>query len=184
MRTVLEIGKRQRHTEITNHMSRRILASIAFLMGGAVTFLIFWILRGLGHMEAGMSDGTVPAPPFAEALIPWFAISYFAVSAVGVLIARMREPLWLAAASAHLVLFVTFCLLCSEALGEENTGNVFINCLRIAFIFLIFFSPWFVLWGVILTKAKGLPSVIQPKDIPAKQDRPAEKYANEIKLKY
>jgi hypothetical protein len=38
--------------------------------------------------------------------------------------------------------------------------------------------------GVILTKAKGLPSVIQPKNVPAKQDRPAEKYADEIKLKY
>jgi hypothetical protein len=147
-----------------------------------MTAIILHFVGKLAHAEAGMSDSPIPGSPLAEALVPWFAILYFAVSMVGILVARKRDSLLIMAVLAHLMLFITLCLLCSED-SEANTGNFIADCFSLGLIIAVYFSPWFVLWGVILAKAehRAIQPQIQPFPI---CDRPSEKYANQIKSKY
>lgn len=126
-------------------MRWRVLAFTAFVIGGIVTLAVFWVLGTLGHMEAGMSAGAVPATPFVDALIPWFAISYFVVSAIGILIARKRDTIRLVAVLAHLMLLVTFCLFCLEA-SRGTESEFYLNVVKLAVIIAVFFSPWFAIW--------------------------------------
>ena len=126
-------------------MRWRVPAFIAFVIGGIVTLTVFRVLGTLGHMEAGMSAGAVQGAAFTDTLIPWIAVSYFAVSAIGILIARKRNTMRLTAALAHLMLLVTFCLFCLEA-SRGDEGEFLLNVVKLAVITAVFFSPWIAIW--------------------------------------
>ena len=132
-------------------MIGRIFAAIAFGIGGAVTWVVIAILNGYGASQAGMSAGAVPAPGAAAALIPWFIASYFVVSALGVLLCRGRLALRVAALVAHSLLLIAFLCICAE--GASGPSEKFLpGLLTLSFITLLWFSPGFIIWSVLLLK--------------------------------
>jgi hypothetical protein len=137
-------------------MARRILSCIAFLIGGIITFAVLSVFSALGHMEAGMSAVSIAGTPKRETFILWLACSYFVVSAVGVCVTERKSALRAICLIAHTALFIAFCLLCSEGLGHD-VGTFFGGLLTLCIGMTIFFFPWFVIWGLILTKAKDAP---------------------------
>jgi len=117
-------------------MTKRIIASIAFLGGGMVAWIVFSFAHEI--VQSGMLRvGPGPVIPSVDALIPWFACSYFVLSAIGVLVARKRIHIWLAAVFSHLMLLITFCLWCLDAGGFD-------------IIIIVFYTPWILVWGWIL----------------------------------
>jgi hypothetical protein len=135
-------------------MKGRIIASIAFLVGGALTWYLLSFLQAFAHAEAGMSAGPIPAPSSADALIPWFLCAYFVVSAVSVLVAQKQVNLWLAAVLSHSTLVIAYYLICSEA-AEQGQGGLHSAALRTGSIMAIFYSPWISIWvGLILGARK------------------------------
>lgn len=126
----------------------RILASFAFVVGGVLMWFVLAGLRGFATMQAGMSAVSVAGPPSSEALIPWFVCSYFAVSAVGVLVFKRRSGLMSVAAVAHLMALVAFCLLCSE--GSQDSRKFIGEALILGLLTLLVFSPWLCIWCSLL----------------------------------
>lgn len=135
-------------------MKRRFLASAAFLIGTVMTWYVFRLLHALGAMQSGMSAGPIPGAPTSESLIPWFAYAYFAISAIGVLMAKKRRGLWLIAGLAHLMLLITFCLICSEP-RDESFSNFFSEALTVAFSMAIYLTPWNSVWLLTLFGREG-----------------------------
>jgi len=131
-------------------MSKRILASIAFLLGGTVSVFVLLAVSEFGHSQAGMSAGPVPGH-FVDYLIPWLGGSYFLASAISVLLARKRESLILAAVLSHLILLIFYMAICSEG-WSEDMGKFLSGIVMFAIITLVFFSPWFAVWFWILSK--------------------------------
>src|SRR5271165_6169532 len=121
-------------------MLRRILTSIAFLLGGAGTVFIVLALSGLAHSQAGMSAVSVSGSS-VDSWIPWIAGAYFVLSAISILLARKREGLILAAILSHFVLLILYCAICSEAWDRES-GKFWSAVVTLAIIMLVFFSPW------------------------------------------
>lgn len=130
-------------------MFQRLLVSVAFVIGGIITLAVLWALRALGHMESGMSAGPIAGSPIVDALIPWFAVSYFVVSAVGILISKKRSAVRFTAVLAHSMLLITFCLLCLEASNGDIAG-LFLTIVKLLIPTVIFFSPWLAIWYWIL----------------------------------
>jgi hypothetical protein len=128
----------------------RTFASIGFLLGGVFSVVVLLAASSFGHSMAGMSAGSVSRPS-VDSLIPWIAGAYFAVSAASVLLARKRAGLKFGAILSHLVLLVLFLALCSEG-RDDDSGKFWSGILVLGIITLVFFSPWFALWGWILSK--------------------------------
>jgi hypothetical protein len=160
-------------------MIGRIIAAMAFLAGGAVTFFVIAVLSGFGASQAAMSAGPVPAKSGAEALIPWLAGSYFVVSAIGILLCRRRGPLRVAALVAHSLLLITFLSICAGA-GGSDSEHFWAGFLMLSVTTVLYFSPWFIIWAVFLLKAgspaqPGAPPNGDPTSPPADpgaSDRP------------
>jgi hypothetical protein len=130
-------------------MTGRIIASLAFVAGGVVTWFILAALHAFGASQAGLSASAVSGPPSIEALIPWLACSYFLVSAVGVVACRKRESLRVVALLAHLLLLAAFLAVCSEGLGK-GSEKFLTGLLLMLVITVVFFSPWLAVWGFLL----------------------------------
>jgi threonine/homoserine/homoserine lactone efflux protein len=128
----------------------RIFASIAFLFGGAVSVFILLAVSSFGHSQAGMSAVSVSRPS-VDSLIPWIAGAYFVVSAVSALLARNRIALKFGAVLSHLVLLGFYLSICSEV-WDDDSGKFWSGVVMLAVITLVFFSPWFALWGWMLAK--------------------------------
>jgi hypothetical protein len=136
------------------HFVGRIVALIAFVAGGVLTWFVIAALRGFGASQAGMSASAVSSPPSIDALIPWLACSYFMVSALGVVVCQRREALKAAALVAHIFLFAAFLAICSEGIGK-GAEKFLTGVLLLGVITLLFFCPWFVVWGVLLFRRNG-----------------------------
>jgi len=132
-------------------MIGRIIAAIAFLVGGAFTWVVLVILKGFGASQAGMSAGPVPALPATEMLIPFLAASYFVTSAIGVLFCRRRETMRVAALVAHSLLLLTFLAICAGDAGGPS-DKFLTGLLTLSFITLVYFCPWFIIWAIFLTR--------------------------------
>jgi hypothetical protein len=150
----------------------RILASVAFLAGGALCWFVLGCLHGLGASQAAMSAGTNPGPPSSDALIPVFACSYFAVSAVGVLLAKTRDALRSVALCAHALVLIALCILCSEG-GGKGSGDFFGGLLIVGVLSALALSPWLAIWFALLFRAN---EVAEPGAAP--NGGPAEPLAN------
>jgi hypothetical protein len=130
-------------------MIGRVIAAIAFLTGGAVTWVVLAILKGFGASQAAMSAGPVPASSAMEALIPWLVGSYFVVSAIGILFCQSRNALRVAALIAHLLLLITFLSMCAE--GWRGDSEKFLaGFVTLLFVTVLWFSPGFIIWSVFL----------------------------------
>lgn len=127
---------------------------MAFLVGGAVTYFAIAILKGFGASQAGMSAGPVPAPPAAEALIPWLIGSYFVASASGILICRGRTAMRVAAVVAHSLLLISFLATCAACAGGPSE-KFLSGILTLSLITLVWFSPGFIIWSVFLIREGG-----------------------------
>jgi hypothetical protein len=129
----------------------RILAASAFLGGGFLTFVILIIAKAYGASQAGMSAVSVRSQPHGELLITCLLCSYFAISAVGVLLCGKRRTRRSAAALAHFVLFATLAVIFVKN-GIPNTERTSMAMLRFLFVCMMYFTPWFMLWIPFCTK--------------------------------
>src|SRR5215469_4910728 len=133
-------------------MSRGAAAGV-FVFGGV---LCFYILTGL--RDYGASLGASPAgsagPPWYDALFPLLATAYFVVSAAGAMRAKTSKSLRATAIYAHLVLLISFLLLCLE--GLEERGDRFFRLLYEASFLLAAASlPWLFTWALLLYTVKS-----------------------------
>jgi len=135
-------------------MARRILSCITFLIGGIIAFSVLSVFSALGHMQAGISADSVAGTPNRDTVVLWLTCSYFVISAIGVCVTQKNSALIVLCAIAHLFLFFAFCLLLSEAFGESVEKFVG-GLLTLSIGATILFSPWFIIWGLILKKAKN-----------------------------
>ena len=130
-------------------MIGRIIAAIAFIAGGAITYFVLAVLKGFGASQAAMSAGPVPAPSAMEVLIPFLACSYFVVSAMGVLFCRSRAALRVAALVAPSLLLTAFVSICVGGLRGDPV-KFLSGFVTLSLITVVFFSPWFIIWAVLV----------------------------------
>ena len=116
-----------------------------------MTCFVIAILKGYGASQAGMSAGPVPAPPAAEAVIPWLVGSYFVASAIGILLCRGRTAMRVAAAVAHSLLLIAFLAICAASAGGPSE-KFLTGLLTLSLITLVWFSPGFIIWSVFLLR--------------------------------
>lgn len=131
-----------------NRTARNIAAGL-FIAGAILTGFILEIARGFGRAQAGMSAGTVPGAPSRDATVIPLLCSYFAVSAFGVLTTNEQRTLRKFAVVAHLLAFIAYGIICSEA----RPGKILSSVLTLAVIMVVYFLPWVVVWLVVLAKA-------------------------------
>jgi len=129
----------------------RILASLAFLGGGFLTLLILMIAKGYGAAQAGMSAVNVRSQPHGELLITCLICSYFAISAIGVLLCGKKRTRRLTAALAHIDLFATLAVILVIN-GIPITKHTSMEMLAFVFVCMMYFAPWFMLWLPFCTK--------------------------------
>jgi hypothetical protein len=134
-------------------MTGRIIASLAFIIGGVITWFVLAGLHGFASSQAGMSAGLLSGPSFIDALIPCFACSYFLVSALGIVVYRRRKALRAVALVAHLFLLAAFLGICFEGLGN-GVEKFLTGVLQTSVIAGIFFSPWFAIWAFLLLRPR------------------------------
>jgi hypothetical protein len=130
-------------------MLRRIIAALAFLHGGALTWLLLALAKGYGASQAGMSAGTHNGPSSNDALVVGLLCSYFVVSAIGVMVCTSKRSLKIAATVAHLIPLVVF-FWGSIKTGIESSGDSLRGIFRLAGIAVFYFMPWVVLWSYLL----------------------------------
>lgn len=133
-------------------MLRRVLSCITFLTGGIIAFFVLSVFAALGHMQAGMSAVSVAGKTNCDAVILRLTCSYFVINAIGVCVTQKKSVLMAVCIISHLVLFIAFCLLCSEGFGG-SVGTFVGGLLALSIGMAIFFCPWFITWGLILKKA-------------------------------
>lgn len=134
-------------------MIGRILASLAFVAGGIGTGILFAALSIYASSQIGMSAGVIPKRSVVDSLIPWFACSYFLVSAVGVVVWRKHEALRIVAVIAHLLLLAAFLALCSTGM-DKGIGKFLSGLAVLSGYTVVFFSPWAAVWAFILSRAE------------------------------
>jgi hypothetical protein len=124
----------------------RTVSSIVFLVGGALAVGALWWIFLILNMGAGMSDSAVSSGEIRAAPILWLVSLYFAVSGIGVLVTWQRTAMWTVAAISHLVLLVTFAKFCSQTIYAHYISGIALD----AALFAVFFSPWILIWCVVL----------------------------------
>jgi hypothetical protein len=145
-------------------MIPRILASVWFLVGGTLCWFALGCLRGFGASQAAMSAGRNADPASADGLVSLLACSYFAVSAMGVLLAKSKETLRNVALCTHALLLVAFCILCSGG-GGKGAGDFFAGLLIIGVLATVALSPWLAIWFVLLFKIDGPAEPTAPPNV-------------------
>lgn len=126
----------------------RYVASGVFVVGGAASVLLLrwgFILLGMG---SGMSAGPVPNGFIHQTPLLCLVSLYFAICAIGVFVAGQRSVMWLVAVLSHLILLAAFCRFCADTLYAHYIFGVSLN----AVLFAVFFSPWILVWCVLLFK--------------------------------
>jgi hypothetical protein len=133
----------------------RLLASVAFLFGGAVTLLLVLFLNGYGASQAAMSAGPTRGGSDGDRVFLFLICSYFVISALAVAVCRHKLAMQIAAGLAHLVLGATFIGICMDR-NPEEPGRALAGMFISAAIGLLYFAPWMVVWLIILARSKRI----------------------------
>ena len=132
----------------------RLIASIAFLGGGVVTWRVLTVLKGFGASQAAMSAAASHGPPDRDFLFTCLVCSYFVISAFASAFCIRKQALRIAAALAYFMLLATFVGVCvNVATGEVN--RMLAGAVSFAAIGLIYFAPWTIIWLLLVTKCEG-----------------------------
>lgn len=124
----------------------------AFLLGGAVYVSALLAISRWTEGMVALSAGAVHRSSL-DALVPWIVALYFVTSAASVLLAYKRASLKLGALLSHMFLLVLFSGLLLP-FGKERWNEHLDKVVTMILAILVLFSPWFVLWGAVLAKAK------------------------------
>jgi hypothetical protein len=132
-------------------MLRRVLVSVAYLIGGFVTLFLLLALRGFAQSQAAMSAASISASGVSDALTMYLIPAYFFVSAVGILISRSRFALCLWATAANGLLLTAYGIAFvatkqNDSGGHKWTGDV----VGLALIMFVYFLPWSIGWAILL----------------------------------
>ena len=133
----------------------RIVASVAFLFGGTVTWVIVLLVNGYGASQAAMSAGPTRGGFDGGSVFLFLISSYFVISSLAVAVCRHKLALQIAAALAHLFLGATFVGICMNG-NPEEPGRALAGMFASAAIGLIYFAPWMVVWLFILARSKRI----------------------------
>ena len=129
-------------------MSRRIIAFIAFVLGGLILVTIECGLNGFARAMGGMSVVSRPDSGFLEALTPWLTGLYFLISAIGSITVREDVDLTAVALIAHIELLFTFIAISSGTFGSGD----FPSGIFLLMICTLAFTPWLAVWYWFLSK--------------------------------
>jgi hypothetical protein len=131
-------------------MIKRILISIAFVMGGLFTWVLVTIMAGYAKALAGMSDGTAGGGESESRLyVSYLFYSYFAFSAISVLLCRRRAALANLGIVAHGIL-VVFVLLWLSKSPPDNAKSLLSGLIRAVLVGTVYLTPWIFLWRMAL----------------------------------
>ena len=114
-----------------------------------MTGLLCALAKGYGASQAGMSAGTRQGPPSNDVLVIGLLCSYFAVSAVGVMVCTGKRTLRIAAIVAHLIPLMVFIWVFTKV-GNTSNGDSLNGIFRLAGIAAFYFVPWVALWSYLL----------------------------------
>lgn len=131
----------------------RVIASVAFLCGGVLTWGILTILKGFGASQAGMSAGAGHGPPDRDILFILLLCSYFVVSGVAAAFCSRRQALLIAAGLAYSMLLASFLGVCVH-IGAGEGDRMLAGVLTFAVIGLAYFTPWTIIWLLLLSKCE------------------------------
>lgn len=132
-------------------MLKRVIFSTAFAIGGIVTLLILLFLSGFGQAEAGMSAGSVSSQSPSDSAMIFLICGYFFVSAFGIMISKSPSVLWLWAVLAHALLFIAYVMIFIST--KKADGYKWLSeAIEIAIIMAVYFLPWLIVWGIILSR--------------------------------
>jgi len=130
-------------------MTGRVIASLAFIAGGIATWFVLKALLAFGASQAEMSASAGSASSSVDAVILGLVGSYFAASAIGVVVCRKKEALRVVALVAHLFLMAGFFAICSTGIGK-GAEKFLTGVLIIVVVALVYFLPWFIVWSALL----------------------------------
>ena len=132
-------------------MPRRIKFSVAFAVGGVLTFLTILVLQGFAQPQVGMSDGSGQTSRSADSWSMILISGYFAASAAGLFISKSRLTLWVAAGLAHSLLLAAYAFIYLSAKNGDPDGYKWHDQVKIiALVMAVYFSPWIFVWVVAL----------------------------------
>jgi hypothetical protein len=133
----------------------RLIASVAFVGGGVLTWVVLAVVKAYGSSQAAMSDGAGHGGPDRDALFMVFFCSYFVISAVAVPFCKQKRTLWAAAALAYSVVFLTFLGVCVH-IGADEISRMLAGAATFAVIILIYLAPWTFLWFLLFSKCEKI----------------------------
>lgn len=134
-------------------MILRILAAVAFLFGGVLTWIILGALKAFGASQAAMSAGAAHGAPDRDRFFMLFLCSYFLIGAFAAVFCTRRRAFWFSASLAYLVLLLTFVGMCFQN-GADQIDRILAGALTAGLIGLFYFIPWTFLWFLVFLKCE------------------------------
>jgi hypothetical protein len=134
-------------------MLNRTSLPVAFVVGGIFTLLILMTLRGFAQSLAGMSVGSVPSSSQSDSLTIALMCGYFLGSAFGISASKTKHALWFWAVLVHALLLIAYAMLFASAKSSDPDGYKWPGKVtKLAIGMAVYFSPWLIAWGVILSR--------------------------------
>ena len=144
-------------------MLKRSMFSAAFVIGGIVSLLILLALEGFAQGEAGMSAGSVSPSSPPDPIIIFVLCGYFFVSAFGISTSNSKSALRIWAVAAHTLLVIDYVMTFISLKDGDPEGYKWPSEVgEIAMIMAVYFLPWLIVWGIILSSIKR-EEVIAPQ---------------------
>ena len=136
-------------------MLKRSMFSAAFVIGGIVSLLILLALEGFAQGEAGMSAGSVSPSSPPDPIIIFVLCGYFFVSAFGISTSKSKSALRIWAIAAHALLVIDYVMIFISVKNGDPEGYKWPSeVIEIAIIMAIYFLPWLIVWGIILSSKR------------------------------
>lgn len=122
-------------------------------MGGAVTVCLLLICKSLSSWQVGMGDGGPSEETSNDSSTIALIAGHFIVSAVGLSISQYKFHLWIWAVLAHALILIAYFLILIDAKKHDRDGYNWPREMKtLAAIMIVYFSPWLITWGFILSK--------------------------------
>lgn len=132
-------------------MRKRVIFSVAFVVGGMFTLLLMLIAHGFGEAGAGMSVGPVSPSGPPDLLLIALGCSYFFGSAFGIYVVRAKSALWIWAFAVHILIIIGWGIIfVSKKNGDPDGYKWPDEMLTLSVVMMLYFLPWVAAWGSIL----------------------------------